>query len=68
MTSGPSGIPFPVATVTKAAFGGDDLRTLFCTTAWLGQSPETRQAQPGLGGLYRVRVEVPGLPQSLAVV
>ena len=67
----PSGEPlasirFTVATVTKAAFGGDDLRTLYCTTAWLGQTPTVRAEQPMLGGLFQVRVETPGLPQSLA--
>lgn len=58
-------IPLPVRTVTKAAFGGDDLRTLYCTTAWLGQDAALRAEQPSLGGLYRLRVETPGLPQAL---
>ncbi len=58
-------IAFPVRTVTKAAFGDDDLRTLYCTTAWLGQDAATRAAQPTLGGLYRLRVETPGLAQNL---
>ncbi|PQZ84540.1 gluconolaconase [Brevundimonas sp. MYb46] len=58
-------IPLPVRTVTKAVFGGDDLRTLYCTTAWLGQDAAVRSAQPSLGGLYAVRVKTPGLPQSL---
>jgi sugar lactone lactonase YvrE len=58
-------IRFPVATVTKGAFGGDDLRTLFCTTAWLGQAEDIRTAQPTLGGLYAVPVETPGLAQAL---
>lgn len=57
-------IAFPVRTVTKAAFGGDDLRTLYCTTAWLGQDAAIRSAEPTLGGLYRLRVETPGLPQA----
>lgn len=57
-------IRFPVVTVTKAAFGGEDLRTLYCTTAWLGNA-DRRAEQPTLGGLYRVRVETPGLPQAL---
>jgi sugar lactone lactonase YvrE len=57
-------IRFPVVTVTKAAFGGDDLRTLYCTTAWLGNA-DRRAEQPTLGGLFRVRVETPGLPQAL---
>ena len=66
----PSGEPLakiemPVQTVTKAAFGGDDLRTLYCTTAWLGQSEQTRRDQPTLGGLYAVRVQTPGMRQAL---
>lgn len=57
-------IELPVQTVTKAAFGGADGRDLYCTTAWLGNA-DKRAAQPTLGGLYRVRVETPGLPQAL---
>lgn len=56
-------IRLPVQTVTKAAFGGADLRDLYCTTAWLGNA-DKRAEQPTLGGLYRVRVETPGLPQA----
>ncbi|WP_420470713.1 SMP-30/gluconolactonase/LRE family protein [Brevundimonas sp. FT23042] len=56
-------IELPVQTVTKAAFGGDDLKTLFCTTAWLGNA-DKRTEQPTLGGLYALRVERPGLPQA----
>lgn len=58
-------IKFPVSAVTKAAFGDDDLRTLYCTTAWLGQDTHTRAGQPFAGGLFKVRVETPGLPQNL---
>ncbi len=57
-------IRFPVMTVTKAAFGGDDMRTLYCTTAWLNNS-DRRVEQPTLGGLYSIRVDTPGLPQAL---
>lgn len=57
-------IRFPVQTVTKAAFGGSDLRTLYCTTAWLGQDEGVRRTQPTLGGLYAVRVDTPGLAQA----
>ncbi|QDH72799.1 SMP-30/gluconolactonase/LRE family protein [Brevundimonas sp. M20] len=56
-------IELPVQTVTKAAFGGDDLKSLFCTTAWLGNA-DKRAEQPTLGGLYALRVETPGLPQA----
>lgn len=61
-------ITFPVPTVTKTAFGGDDLRTLYCTTAWKGQDGETRAANPTMGGLFAVRVETPGLPQALVAL
>ncbi len=57
-------IEAPVQTVTKAAFGGPDLRDLYLTTAWLGNA-DKRASQPTLGGLFRVRVETPGLPQNL---
>lgn len=56
-------IRLPVQTVTKAAFGGPGLTDLYCTTAWLGNA-DKREAQPTLGGLYRVKVETPGLPQA----
>jgi len=58
-------IAFPVPAVTKAAFAGDDLKTLYCTTAWLGMDAATRDANPLAGGLFRVAVETPGLPQTL---
>ncbi|THD81706.1 MAG: SMP-30/gluconolactonase/LRE family protein [Phenylobacterium sp.] len=57
------GINFPCANVTKPAFGGEDLKTLYATTAWKGLSPAERAAQPLVGGLFAVRVETPGLPQ-----
>jgi sugar lactone lactonase YvrE len=53
-------IRLPVQTVTKAAFAGDDLRDLYCTTAWLGNA-DKREAQPALGGLFRLRADTPGL-------
>jgi sugar lactone lactonase YvrE len=56
-------IRFPCANVTKPAFGGDDLRTLYATTAWKGLSPAERAGQPLAGGLFRFAVNTPGLPQ-----
>ena len=58
-------IRFPCSAVTIAAFGGADLRGLYCTTAWKGQNAETRKTQPFAGALFRVRVDTPGLPQNL---
>jgi D-xylonolactonase len=57
-------IKLPCANVTKAAFGGDDLRTLYITTAWVGLDDAQRNAQPLAGGLFSVEVDVPGLPQN----
>jgi sugar lactone lactonase YvrE len=54
----------PCANVTKAAFGGADLSTLYITTAWKGLSAAERAKQDLAGGLFRARVNVPGLPQA----
>ncbi|RAK51328.1 SMP-30/gluconolactonase/LRE family protein [Phenylobacterium deserti] len=57
-------VRFPVANVTKLAFGGPDLTTVYATTAWKGLSDEARVAQPLAGGLFRFNVSTPGLPQN----
>lgn len=57
-------LELPVSNVTKQAFGGRDLRTLYITTAWKGLTSEQRAEQPLAGGLFRVHVDVPGLFQS----
>jgi D-xylonolactonase len=51
--------------VTKAAFGDDDLKTLYITTAHVALSAEERRQQPLAGGLFRARIDVPGLPQRV---
>ena len=56
-------IRFPVANVTKIAFGGEDLTTVYATTATFGIAPQALAAQPLAGGLFRFESEVPGLPQ-----
>jgi xylono-1,5-lactonase len=58
-------IRLPCSRVTKAAFGGPDMRTLFMTTAWLGLSEAARAEEPLAGGLFSVRVDVPGLPTTV---
>ncbi|HEY0052077.1 MAG TPA: SMP-30/gluconolactonase/LRE family protein [Caulobacteraceae bacterium] len=55
--------PAPCANVTKGCFGGEDLRTLYVTTAWKSLSTEARAEQPLAGGLFALPVETPGLPQ-----
>jgi len=56
-------LELPCANVTKAAFGGEDLSTLYITTARKGLDPGELEAQPLAGGLFAARVETPGLPQ-----
>lgn len=56
-------VRFPCANITKLAFGGDDLRTVYVTTARKGLSAGQLEAQPLAGGLFTFRADVPGLPQ-----
>ena len=58
-------IEFPVANVTKIAFGGGDLKTVYATTAAKGLSPADLAAQPLAGALFSFKTDVPGLPQNL---
>lgn len=55
-------IPFPCANITKLAFGGSDLCTVFVTTATKGLSEQDRTSQPLAGGLFTWRSPVAGLP------
>ena len=57
-------IAFPVANITKIAFGGEDLRTIYATTAWKGLSEAQRAAQPLAGRVFTFKAETPGLPQN----
>lgn len=59
-------VRLPVANVTKLAFGGDGLRTLYATTAAKGLSAEERAAQPHAGDLFAFEARVPGHPLSRA--
>jgi sugar lactone lactonase YvrE len=61
-------IRFPVANITKIAFGGDDLRTGYATTARHLLKPEELERQPEAGALFEFRVEVPGLPCPLVAM
>lgn len=54
-------IRFPVANVTKIAFGGPDLRTAYATTARQLLSAEEIAKQPQIGGLFAFEVKVPGI-------
>jgi sugar lactone lactonase YvrE len=56
---------FPVANITKLAFGGSDLRTAYATTARQLLSPEQIAEQPLIGSLFEFGVDVPGVPCPL---
>lgn len=58
-------INLPVPAVTKAAFAGDDLKTLYFTSAWMGMDETKRAKTPAAGGLFRMTADRPGLPQNL---
>jgi sugar lactone lactonase YvrE len=56
-------IPVPVQCPTMIAFGGDDLRTLYITSASHKRSAEERAQYPLTGRVLSLRVDVPGLPE-----
>ena len=55
-------LKLPASQVTSCTFGGEDLRTLFVTTASIGLDDEQRAAQPEAGGLFALDPGVRGLP------
>ena len=55
-------VRFPVSAITKIAFGGPELKTVFCSTAAKHLSAEEAAAEPCAGDLYQFNVSVPGLP------
>lgn len=56
-------VPVPARNVTKVAFGGEDARTVFITTARNGLDDATLAAEPQTGGLFCMRTDTPGLVQ-----
>lgn len=61
-------VRFPVANVTKIAFGGEDLRTAYATTARKGLSEAALNEQPDAGDIFTFRVDVPGLKLPAAAL
>ena len=58
-------VPLPVSRPTCPVFGGDDLRTVFVTSASEKLSEEDLKKQPAAGGLFSFRADVPGLPSPV---
>jgi xylono-1,5-lactonase len=57
---------FPVSNITKIAFGGDDYRTAFATTARQGIRHDAIGRQPDAGALFAFEVDVPGFASPRA--
>jgi len=55
-------VRFPVSNITKLAFGGEDLRTVYATTASKGLSETALARQPEAGNLFSFRADVAGVP------
>lgn len=60
-------VRLPCANVTKVAFGGDDLRTGYVTTARAGLSDDALADQPLAGALFAFDAPAPGQIPNLAV-
>jgi len=58
---GSESLPLPVVCPTMPCFGGDDLRTLFVTTAREKRPDAELRRTPLAGRVLQARVEVPGL-------
>jgi sugar lactone lactonase YvrE len=54
-------VRFPVANITKIAFGGPDRRTVWATTARQLLRPDQLERQPEAGDLFEFRADVPGI-------
>ena len=55
-------IELPVANITNCTFGGENLDTLFITTARWGMSAEELEASPQAGGVFSCKPGIKGLP------
>lgn len=54
-------VKMPVSRPTSCAFGGEDLRTLYITSARTGLSDAALDRQPMAGSLFALDVDTPGL-------
>ena len=57
-------ILIPVPRVTACVFGGNDLKTLYITTARDGLDPALLAAAPHSGSLFAIDLDVPGLVET----
>jgi len=59
--------PTPAQCPTMPCFGGEDLKTLYVTTARHGRSAAELLAMPESGCVFSMRVDTPGLPVNFFV-
>lgn len=57
-------IRLPAKAPTMPCFGGPDLKTLYITTARQRHDADELAKMPLAGGIFMVRVEIPGLPET----
>lgn len=55
--------PIPAMCPTMCAFGGPDLKTIYVTSARHSRDPDELARLPQSGGIFAMRVDVPGLPE-----
>jgi sugar lactone lactonase YvrE len=55
--------PLPAMCPTMCAFGGADLKTLYVTSARQRRDDAELARLPQSGGIFALRVDVPGLPE-----
>ncbi|USU11673.1 SMP-30/gluconolactonase/LRE family protein [Sphingomonadaceae bacterium OTU29THOMA1] len=61
-------VTLPASNITKIAFGGDDLRTAFATSARKGLDDAELAEQPGAGDVFAFDAGVCGLPVTPVVL
>lgn len=57
-------VDMPVSQPTHVAFGGDDLKTLYVTTARFRLKPKQLESEPMAGALLAMDCDVAGLPEN----
>lgn len=57
-------IELPMANVTSCTFGGEDMDTLYITTAYAELTEDEKKSQPLAGGVFRVKPGVKGFPSN----
>lgn len=57
-------VELPTPLITSCALGGPNLDELYVTSARADLSPEERASDPMAGALFRLEVDIPGLPTA----